>query len=90
MAFITTESRSPLSMAVSLAGSLLRCVATTCLSSGFIPAKRADGAGGSRYFTGTSGTLTNPANDFGTLVRGLNIYGYKTIKAESLVVTQYL
>jgi hypothetical protein len=34
-------------------------------------------------------SLQNP-NDFGTLVRGLNIYGYSTIKAESLVVAQYL
>jgi hypothetical protein len=34
-------------------------------------------------------SLQNP-NDFGTLVRGLNIYGYKTIKSESLVVAQYL
>lgn len=33
-------------------------------------------------------SLQNP-NDFGTLVRGLNIYGYKTIKPESLVVAQY-
>ena len=34
-------------------------------------------------------SLQNP-NDFGTLVRGLNIYGYKTIKPESLVIAQYL
>lgn len=34
-------------------------------------------------------SLQNP-NDFGTLVRGLNIYGYKTIKPESLVLAQYL
>src|SRR5207253_3073536 len=27
------------------------------------------GSGGFRVFTGTSGTLTNPANDFGTLVK---------------------
>jgi RHS repeat-associated protein len=27
------------------------------------------GAGGSRYFTGTGGTYTSPANDFGTLVK---------------------
>lgn len=33
-------------------------------------------------------SLQNP-NDFGTLVRGLNIYGYKTIKPESLVIAQY-
>lgn len=32
--------------------------------------------------------MPNP-NDFGQLVRGLNIYGYKTIKPESLVVAQY-
>lgn len=34
-------------------------------------------------------SLQNP-NDFGTLVRGLNIYGYKTIKPESLTIAQYL
>jgi hypothetical protein len=34
-------------------------------------------------------SLQNPL-DFGQLVRGLNIYGYKTIKPESLVVAQYL
>jgi hypothetical protein len=34
-------------------------------------------------------SLQNP-NDFGTLVRGLNIYGYKTIKPESLAIAQYL
>lgn len=33
--------------------------------------------------------LQNP-NDFGQLVRGLNIYGYKTLKPEALVVAQYL
>lgn len=33
-------------------------------------------------------SLPNPG-DFGTLVRGLNIYGYKTIKPESLVIAQY-
>lgn len=32
--------------------------------------------------------MPNP-NDFGQLVRGLNIYGYKTIKPESLVLAQY-
>ena len=34
-------------------------------------------------------SMPNP-NDFGQLVRGLNIYGYKTIKPESLAVLQYL
>lgn len=33
-------------------------------------------------------SLPNPG-DFGTLVRGLNIYGYNTIKPESLVIAQY-
>lgn len=32
-------------------------------------------------------SLQNP-NDFGTLVRGLNVYGYKVIKPESLAVAQ--
>ena len=32
--------------------------------------------------------MPNP-NDFGQLVRGLNIYGYKTIKPESMVIAQY-
>src|SRR5262249_5358136 len=30
------------------------------------------GTGGARYFTGTSGTYTNPANDFGTFVKNLD------------------
>ena len=30
------------------------------------------GTGGARYFTGTSGTLTNPANDFGTMVKNVD------------------
>ena len=30
-------------------------------------------------------TLQNP-NDFGQLVRGLNVYGYNTIKPESLAM----
>lgn len=34
-------------------------------------------------------SLPNPG-DFGTLVRGLNIYGYNTIKPESLVIAQYV
>jgi hypothetical protein len=34
-------------------------------------------------------SMQNP-NDFGQLVRGLNIYGYQTIKPESLVVAQYV
>jgi hypothetical protein len=33
-------------------------------------------------------SLQNP-NDFGQLVRGLNIYGYQTIKPESLAIAQY-
>ena len=33
-------------------------------------------------------SLPNPG-DFGTLVRGLNIYGYKTIKPEALAIAQY-
>ncbi len=37
------------------------------------------GAGGFRYFAGTSGTLTSPDNDFGTLVKnGNNTYTYTT------------
>lgn len=34
-------------------------------------------------------SLQNP-NDFGNLVRGLNVYGYKTIKPEALAIAQYL
>jgi hypothetical protein len=34
-------------------------------------------------------SLQNP-NDFGQLVRGLNIYGYQTIKPEALAIAQYL
>lgn len=34
-------------------------------------------------------SLPNPG-DFGQLVRGLNVYGYKTIKPESLVLAQFL
>ena len=34
-------------------------------------------------------SMQNP-NDFGQLVRGLNIYGYQTIKPEALCVAQYL
>lgn len=34
-------------------------------------------------------SLQNP-NDFGTLVRGLNVFGYSTIKPESLAIAQYL
>jgi hypothetical protein len=33
--------------------------------------------------------MQNPL-DFGQLVRGLNIYGYQTIKPESLVIAQYV
>ena len=33
-------------------------------------------------------SLQNP-NDFGTLVRGLNVYGYKVIKPEALVLALY-
>ena len=33
-------------------------------------------------------SMQNP-NDFGQLVRGLNIYGYQTIKPEALVIAQY-
>jgi len=33
-------------------------------------------------------SLPNPG-DFGTLVRGLNIYGYNTIKPEALAIAQY-
>lgn len=34
-------------------------------------------------------SLQNP-NDFGNLVRGLNVYGYDTIKPEALAIAQYL
>jgi hypothetical protein len=34
-------------------------------------------------------SLQNPL-DFGQLVRGLNIYGYQTIKSQALAVAQYL
>lgn len=34
-------------------------------------------------------SLPNPG-DFGTLVRGLNVYGFSTIKEESLVITQFV
>ena len=33
-------------------------------------------------------SLQNP-NDFGTLVRGLNVYGYKVIKPEALALAVY-
>src|SRR5579864_6608903 len=34
------------------------------------------GTGGARFFSGTSGTLTNPANDFGTMVNTGSGYTY--------------
>jgi hypothetical protein len=34
-------------------------------------------------------SLPNPG-DFGTLVRGLNVFGFKTLKPESLTIAQYL
>ena len=33
-------------------------------------------------------SLQNP-NDFGTLVRGLNVYGYEVIKPEALALALY-
>ena len=33
-------------------------------------------------------SLPNPG-DFGQLIRGLNVYGYQTIKPEGLVLAQY-
>jgi RHS repeat-associated protein len=45
------------------------------------------GTGGARYFTGTTGTYTNPANDFGTFVKNGN--GSYTYTAYDQVKTNF-